>query len=67
MSTPSTPSKPRTIDPEILKLREAHKANVAKLQFERKSAETLKRIVEKELPKLTEVDRLSLLTEVKQP
>jgi hypothetical protein len=52
------------LDQEIAKLREAHKANVAKLQFERRSAKTLKRITDELLPKLTAGDLLFLSKDI---
>ena len=63
MSTPTTP-KPRVIDPAILEMRKQHAANVAAHKAKQASADTLKRIIEKELPKLTAADKALLLKEL---
>ncbi len=55
-STVTTPKAPRVVSPGIAKLREEHKANVAKFKAEAASAGTLKRIMEDLLPKLTDED-----------
>jgi len=55
----STEKKPRNIDPEIQRLRDAHRAAVAALEANRKSAALLARITA-DVVKLTPEDKSTL-------
>jgi hypothetical protein len=60
----TAPAKPRQkpkLDPEIVKLRKKHAEEVAAYLRVRSSANLLKTIVDKRLPRLVEADREKLL------
>jgi hypothetical protein len=60
----STPPKPRLLDPDIARLREAHAQNVLDLKRRRTSATILQTILEKRLPAMTDEDVQKLLTAI---
>jgi hypothetical protein len=61
---PKPPKSAKVVDPDILALREKHKANVAELKRGRKSCAILATIVEKFLPQMADSDIEKLLTAI---
>ena len=56
----TAPKTPKTIDPDILKLRNEHKNNVSLLRERRNSKKILETILEKRLPRMVMADREKL-------